>query len=175
MKKCKVKNCSRKYGAKGYCITHYYYWKRHDIPFSKKSIEWVAKRGKGTITPEGYRILTKNGKRIREHRWIMEQKIGRTLLPNEHVHHINGNRLDNRIENLKIVDNFTHKFEHTRKYENGIKSCSRCGKIKNIKEFAFRLNSRKSKFRRRFYDSWCHSCKREVDNNNYKKQKRTVI
>lgn len=37
-----------------------------------------------------------------KHRWVMEQKIGRTLRPEETVHHINGDRSDNRIENLEL-------------------------------------------------------------------------
>lgn len=63
----------------------------------------------GTITFQGYKCLSINGKRILEHRYIMEQYIGRKLDRKEHVHHINENKLDNRIENLKllsIVDHF---------------------------------------------------------------------
>jgi hypothetical protein len=42
------------------------------------------------------------GKRIQEHRHVMQQHLGRPLTKDETVHHINGVRNDNRLENLEL-------------------------------------------------------------------------
>lgn len=77
-------------------------------------------KGSGHITSQGYKTVSavhprakqrgkKSGKgQILEHILIMEKKIGRYLRDDESVHHKNGVRADNRIENLELWSKTTH-------------------------------------------------------------------
>lgn len=56
----------------------------------------------------GYVFLHIDGKNVREHRYVMEKHLGRKLNEDEHIHHINGIRNDNRLKNLQIVSNQEH-------------------------------------------------------------------
>jgi Ca2+-binding EF-hand superfamily protein len=82
------------------------------------------KYGEGRITVavhhngEKRRYIRINGKQIKYYRYLMEKKLGRKLLSTEIVHHINGDQLDDRIENLEIISNN----EHVRRHQLGKKS-----------------------------------------------------
>ena len=85
MKYCGMKDCLSKPFSRNatYCLEH-------------------SRVGKGTITADGYVRKCVRGIRRYGHQLVMEEHLGRALLPEENVHHINGIRDDNRLENLEL-------------------------------------------------------------------------
>ena len=92
----------------GLCRAHYKRLRKWGDPnISKRSLSFGSYRQnkEGYVlvrAPDGWPTARPHGGYILEHRLIMEQHLGRSLKKNEVIHHKNGARDDNRIDNLEL-------------------------------------------------------------------------
>lgn len=100
------KYCSRKCFFKKNRGKNHYNWK--DVKLDKDGYVLINMPDHPNCNPNGY---------VREHRIVMEKYIGRYLDRKEVVHHINGIKNDNRIENLELFTSNSKHMKH--EYNNG--------------------------------------------------------
>ena len=115
--KCLMESCEKRATSKGMCQSHAGQRRQGLIDENGQKLRerqqwgrprtrtrWVGKQGYACVpAPSGHPFARTDGS-ILEHRLVMEQALGRYLEPHEIVHHKNGNRSDNRVENLELMD-----------------------------------------------------------------------
>ncbi len=108
--------CNKKRGRR-FCSPKCYY---DSLRGKKKPTKPIGEH-RWLLSEKGYLVTTVRGKRVFQHRWIIEtQVIKRKLLKSEIVHHYNGVKADNRHENLVVCTRQTHA-EYISKLNNRIK------------------------------------------------------
>ncbi|MGH3440649.1 MAG: HNH endonuclease signature motif containing protein [Nitriliruptorales bacterium] len=112
---CTVDECENTTSSKGLCSGHRDRLRRHgdvlaDVPLQTPSGEGFISHGYFILpVPKDLRHLTGNQTPYPEHRLVMAMYLGRPLMEDEVVHHRNGDRLDNRIQNLELWSTYQPK------------------------------------------------------------------
>jgi hypothetical protein len=99
-KTCQVEGCAEKHYGHGLCKAH---WTRFRNYGRFSLIR--ALNGQGTLTRNGYVLISVSGKRKYERIYLAEKALGRSLPKGAHVHHVNGNKSDNSPGNLVVCHN----------------------------------------------------------------------
>lgn len=102
---CKEDGCNDLVSRQGWCQAHYRQFLREGWTKARrdrKTGRWVdPQSGYAFVKRPGHPEVQRNGWGY-EHRIVMSDHLGRPLWPDENVHHINGVRDDNRVENLEL-------------------------------------------------------------------------
>jgi len=110
--------------------------------------QYINKSGYRRIRKPEHPNSTKTGW-ILEHRFVMSEHLGRPLLQSEVVHHINEDKLDNRIENLEITTASKHRYMHDPNENRRVtlipKVCIVCGS-EYILDTVRKSNHKRSKY-----------------------------
>lgn len=99
---CSVRDCDARHYGRGYCLRHYQRWKDYGDPQAPFRRALAGESTKRWVNGDGYVLIRLQGKNVLEHRKVMEEKLGRPMLPGETVHHMNGIKTDNDPGNLEL-------------------------------------------------------------------------
>jgi hypothetical protein len=116
---CATEGCERSIYARGLCSPHYRRLIQHgtdraEEPLRPPTSDRHIHHGYYVVcVPPEMRHLTNGETSCLEHRYVMAQMLGRALYADESVHHKNGDRLDNRPENLELWSRWQPRGQRT--------------------------------------------------------------
>jgi hypothetical protein len=115
-----------------------------------ETLRKAALEGKTEVIYQGYRVLYRpDSPYVNKYGWVMEhrlvvmEKLQCLLDKNDQVHHKNGNKLDNRFENLSVFSRDDHGFSHK------VKGAKLDSKVRLTGKNRKRLRTRNAKLERR--------------------------
>lgn len=116
--KCKMADCGGRARKNYLCEAHYDQYLHGIIDLEGNVLRPIKPARESYVNNNGYRLIRvhpdKKGSAayVLEHRWVMEQELGRLLAPEESVHHKDGNKLNNSPENLELRTTRSHGEGH---------------------------------------------------------------
>lgn len=114
---CAVEDCETVAKTRGWCVRHYGRWKKYGDPTFTQRPNYGTGR---TVHISGYVMVWKPGHPLAmafgyvfEHRYVVYE-AGIEVPEGYHVHHLNHDKTDNRLENLAVMSPSDHQSHHVR-------------------------------------------------------------
>jgi hypothetical protein len=122
---CSVIGCGKPIETGHYCRIHYL-----RVLKTGSTERRIAEAGNWRVDARGYLVGTRNGRRVYQHRYVVELALGKPLRWGQEVHHLNGDKTDNRPWNLVVCpDRDYHVLIAARQRQFGYAGLPRVNKV----------------------------------------------